>query len=316
MGTLYIDRKNIELRSEGKQLAIYNEGIRQGTIPLHLIERMVIHGQATLSTQVLGALVEQGVGLLVLSGRRNRHPAIVQGTFHGDTRRRLQQYRWYAQPEVRLQWSLRLVQFKLLSQLKTLQKVQRMRPDCRKPLFDGIDRIQRLSTQLKEPNGVASLGVLNGIEGAAAAGYFAAISVLFPETLGFQSRNRRPPKDPVNSVLSLAYTLLHFDAVNACYGAGLDPYVGFYHEPAYHRESLASDLIEPLRTRVDFWVWRLFADRSLKAEMFTKRDDACLLSKNGRQIFYQRYEIFARALRRLLRRYGLIVARTLLEDVL
>ncbi|MGH8499508.1 MAG: CRISPR-associated endonuclease Cas1 [Methylococcales bacterium] len=107
---------------------------------LGLIDRMVIHGQATLSTGLLGSLVDKGVGLLLLNGRRNRYPAIIQGTFHGDIRRRLRQYRWYAQPDYRLAWSRRLVQFKLLSQLKTLQKVQRMRPDCRKSLFDGIDR--------------------------------------------------------------------------------------------------------------------------------------------------------------------------------
>jgi CRISPR-associated protein Cas1 len=77
---------------------------------------------------------------------------------------------------------------------------------------------------------------------------------------------------------------------------------------------LASDLIEPLRARVDVWVWRLFAERALKSEMFTMRDGACLLSKKGRQIFYQRFEVFVRPLRRLLRRYGLVVARALLED--
>lgn len=316
MGTLYIDRKNIDLRFEGRQLCIFNNGERQGTIPLQLIDRMVIYGQATLSTGVLGSLVERGVGLLVLSSRRNRYPAIVQGCFHGDARRRLKQYRWYSEPDYRLDWSRRLLHLKLLSQVKTLQTAMRLRPDCRKPLFDAVERIQRLLLQLKEGKGADSIAGLKGIEGAAAAGYFSAFSTLFPESLGFKGRNRRPPKDPVNSVLSLAYTLLHFEAVNACFGAGLDPYIGFYHDPAYNRESLASDLIEPLRTRVDLWAWRLFADRTLKNELFSRRDEACLLSKNGRQIFYQRYEVFARPLRRLLRRYGLIVARSLLEETL
>ena len=312
MGILYIDRKNIELRNEGKQLCIFNNGSRQGTIPLHLVERLVIHGQATLSTAVLGSLVEQGIGLVVLSGRRSQRPAILQGRFHGDTRRRLQQYRWYSEPESRLQWSNRLVRLKLLSQSRTLQKAQRIRPDCRKALFDGSEFIQSVLRQLK--SGGHSIESLKGLEGAAAAGYFSALTKLFPETIGFQGRNRRPPKDPVNSALSLAYTLLHFEAVNACFGAGLDPYIGFYHDPAYNRESLASDLIEPLRARVDYWIWRLFAERTLTAEHFSMRDGACLFSKSARQIFYPRYEVFARPLRRLLRRYALVVARNLAED--
>lgn len=311
MGTLYIDRKNIDLRSEGSQLCVYCEGKRQGTIPLGLVDRLVIHGQATFSSGVLTSLVEKGVALLVLSGRRNCYPAIIQGTFHGDTRRRIAQYRWHAEPHERLLWAARLVRFKLLSELKMLKTMQRARPDQRKPLFDGIETIERLLVQLKESDFVDSIATLNGIEGAAAAAYFAAISPLFPAGLRFRSRNRRPPKDPVNSVLSLVYTLLHFEAVNACYGAGLDPYIGFYHEPAHHRESLASDLIEPVRSRADLWIWRLFADRVLNEDMFMTQQDACLLQKKGRGIFYQRYEIFARPLRRLLRRYALIVAREL-----
>lgn len=314
MGTLYIDRKDIDLRSEGRQICIYHNGSRQGTVPLQLVDRMVIHGQATFSSRVLRSLVEHGVGLLVLGDRKYRYPSIVQGRFHGDTRRRLQQYRWYAEPAYRQGWSRRLVRFKLLSQLKSLEKAQRFRPECRKALFDAAGRIQRLLAQLKDENNADSIETLKGIEGAAAAGYFSAISTLFPENLEFRTRNRRPPKDPVNSVLSLGYTLLHFEAVNACYCAGLDPYIGFYHDPAYHRESLASDLIEPLRTRVDLWAWRLFAERALKNEMFSRRDEGCLLSKKGRQVFYRRWEFFARPIRRLLRRYGLIVSRRLLED--
>ena len=155
---------------------------------------------------------------------------------------------------------------------------------------------------------------LNGIEGAAAAAYFAAFTQVFPPSLDFTDRNRRPPRDPVNAALSLGYTLLHFEAVQACYLNGLDPYVGFYHEPAHRRESLAADLIEPLRVHIDRWVWRLFADRELRAEDFVLDNGACLLKKEGRALFYARYETVAPPLRRLLRRYGLVVVRRLLES--
>ena len=158
-----------------------------------------------------------------------------------------------------------------------------------------------------------SLPRLNGIEGAAAAAYFAAFTQVFPPSLGFTGRNRRPPRDPVNAALSLAYTLLHFEAVQACWMNGLDPYVGFYHEPAHRRESLAADLIEPLRVHIDRWVWRLFADRDLRVEDFVHDNGACLLKKEGRALFYARYETLAPPLRRLLRRYGLVVARRLLD---
>lgn len=314
MGTLYLDRKDLELRHEGKHLCLYENGKRHGTVPLNLVERVVIRGQAALTTGVLGLLAEEGVGLVALCGRHGRSVAILQGRSHGDTRRRIAQYRWYHEPSERLAWARRLVGLKLRAQAGFLQEALAQRPDCRQPLTAALEQLRRARASLQDPSGPDSIGRLNGVEGAAAAGYFGALVHLFPGSLGFSGRNRRPPRDPVNATLSLGYTLLHGDAVLACYQNGLDPYVGFYHEPAYRRASLAADLIEPLRPVVDRWAWRLFAEQALRANMFTVEDGGCLLRKNGRAAFYARFEVFARPLRRLLRRYGYVIATRLTEE--
>jgi CRISPR-associated protein Cas1 len=315
MGTLYLDRKDLDLRHEGKHLCLYEGGERRGTMPLNVVDRVVIRGQATLSTGVLGLLADEGIGLLVLAGRHGRSTAILQGRMHGDTRRRIAQYRWHHDQTCRLDWARRLVVLKLRTQCRFLQQALSVRADCRKPLSDGIEQIKRSMAAVSEGSD-PSLGLsrLNGIEGAAAAAYFGAFTSLFPPGLSFTGRNRRPPRDPVNAALSLGYTLLHFEAVSACQTNGLDPYVGFYHEPSYHRESLASDLIEPLRTQVDHWVWRLFAERKLRAESFVNEGSGCLLKKNGRALFYASYEAFVPPLRRLLRRYGHLIATRLTEQ--
>jgi CRISPR-associated protein Cas1 len=207
------------------------------------------------------------------------------------------------------------VALKLRSQSRFLRQALQRRPDCRKPLWDGIEQIQRACAGIgRAEEGASTVQRLRGIEGAAAASYFSAFAPLFPADLAFAGRNRRPPKDPVNAALSLGYTLLHFEAVNACHAAGLDPYVGFYHEPAYHRESLAADLIEPLRASVDAWVWRLFAERDLRGESFVQEEGGCLLKKHGREVFYARYELFIRPLRCRLRRHCLLIARRLAGD--
>jgi CRISPR-associated protein Cas1 len=253
--------------------------------------------------------------VLILSGRHGRSAVIIQGRRHGDTARRIAQCRWYYDAPYRLAWARRLVALKLRAQRDFLREAREARPDQRASLHAGAEQIGRaLITLSTSPDDGYTLAQLNGLEGAAAAAYFGAFTHIFPPSLGFTGRNRRPPRDPVNAALSLGYTLLHFEAVQACHSHGLDPYVGFYHEPAYRRESLAADLIEPLRSRVDRWVWRLFADRELRAEDFTVEDSGCLLKKEGRAVFYARYEVFIRPLRRLLRRHGLIVARRLLED--
>ena len=315
MATLYLDRKDLELRHEGQHLCLYENGARRGTVPLQQVERIVMRGRATVTTGALGLLAEAGVALLVLSGRQGRSAAILQGRLHGDTRRRIAQYGWYADEPARVPWARRLVALKLRSQRVFLQKLLQARPDHRGVLQASARQIgEALSGLMTADETSLTPARLNGIEGAAAAAYFAAFTQVFPPSLDFTDRNRRPPRDPVNAALSLGYTLLHFEAVQACYLNGLDPYVGFYHEPAHRRESLAADLIEPLRVHIDRWVWRLFADRELRAEDFVLDNGACLLKKEGRALFYARYETVAPPLRRLLRRYGLVVVRRLLES--
>ena len=314
MATLYLDRKDLELRHEGQHLCLYENGCRRGTVPLQQVERIVMRGRATMTTGALGLLAEAGVALLVLSGRQGRSAAILQGRLHGDTRRRIAQYGWYAAEEARVPWARLLVTIKLRSQRVFLQKLAQARPELRGVLQASARQIGAALTGLMSVDPMPLTPArLNGIEGAAAAAYFAAFTQVFPPSLEFTGRNRRPPRDPVNAALSLGYTLLHFEAVQACHLNGLDPYVGFYHEPAHRRESLAADLIEPLRVHIDRWVWRMFADRELRAGDFVVDNGACLLKKEGRALFYARYETIAPPLRRLLRRYGLVIVRRLLD---
>jgi hypothetical protein len=141
---------------------------------------------------------------------------------------------------------------------------------------------------------------LRGLEGAGAAAYFEGFADLLPERLKFSGRNRRPPRDPVNAMLSLGYTLLHAEAVLALYGAGLDPFVGFYHALDFGRESLACDLVEPLRVEVDQHALMLFRSEKLRAEDFSTTESGCLLGKAGRARFYAEWEPLAARLRKLL----------------
>lgn len=316
MGTLYLDRKDLELRQEGEHLSLYEDGSRRGTIPLHVVERVVIRGRATLSTGVLGLLAERRIGLLVLSGRHSRRTAILLGTPHGDVARRVAQYRWHHEAANRLPLARLLVQAKLRSQRQMLKLAMAQRADCRKPLFNSLAQIEAALTKLRTDDAAElSLASLRGAEGAAAAAYFSGLISIFPPSLEFSGRNRRPPRDPVNAAMSLAYTLLHFDAVQTCHAAGLDPFIGFFHDVAYNRESLAADLIEPLRARVDHWLWRLFAERKLTNEHFSREGGACLLNKSGREIFYGNYEVFCRPVRRLMRRYAGTLARILASEL-
>lgn len=184
-----------------------------------------------------------------------------------------------------------LVRLKLVRQLKVLYRLRRQRLDKRKPLTDAINTLEKILSNFKlddiQNNNIEQL---RGYEGAGAAYYFPALASVFPTSLDFTDRNRRPPRDPVNACLSLGYTLLYAEAVHQIYQAGLDPFIGFLHKPHHGRESLAADIIEPLRPTVDQHVWRLFRERILRPENFTNDQGTCRMGKEARRKFYQEYE--------------------------
>lgn len=314
MSTLYLDRRDLRLKLEGGALMIAVAGERSRTVPLTLLERIVLRGKVELDTGLLGGLVEAGISVLMLSGRQGRRVALLSGGSHGDAARRINQYRLYGDKAWRQQWSRRLVFRKLAAQRRFLRLALQQRADQRRPLSRALTTLDALSADLRSTADEPSPQRLLGMEGAAAAAYFAAYASLLPEALGFSGRNRRPPRDPVNACLSLGYTLVHFEAVQACYGAGLDPLIGYFHELVHGRESLAADLMEPLRPRVDRFVWGLFRTRTLRAEHFTDSNGGCLLGKAGRGKFYAAYESFAGPHRRLLRRACALLARHLKEQ--
>jgi CRISPR-associated protein Cas1 len=309
MTTLYLDRKGLELRLDGAALALYESGSRTRTVPLALLDRVVIRAETLLTSSVLGALAESGCAVVVLSGRHGRRLAVVLGRAHNDAALRVAQYARTQDADWRRTWAGRFVGAKIARQRRFLACALTARPDCHKPIWDALESLRPLPARLEDD--ALSIEGLRGLEGAAQAAYFRAYTALFPKSLGFHTRNRRPPRDPVNACLSLGYTLAHFEAVRAAHAAGLDPFLGFFHEIAFGRESLACDLIEPLRPRVDAWVWEMFRSRGLRAEHFTLDKGACLLEKTGRARFYERFEQFLDSAGRRLRGYCQLLARAL-----
>lgn len=305
MGLLLLDRAQLEVRSEGETLALYEAGERRGTVPIKLIDRCVIHGaQTRLDTGVLMKLAEAGVTTTLMSTRQTRRVALVLGPRHNDATVRLAQASRVMDEAFCRQWAQTLVRAKLQRQRRMLEQLRAQRLDCRKPLSDALHTLHAIACSLDTPesDGAApALASVRGLEGAAAHAYYAALVHVMPPVLGFTGRNRRPPRDPVNVCLSLGYTLLHHHAVVACNAAGLDPLLGFYHRPAFGRESLACDFIEPLRPSVDLWAWELLRSRTLNADHFTQDKGACFLGKAGRSIYYNAWEGASKPWRRWLR---------------
>lgn len=301
MATVYLDHSGLELRPDGAALALYENGTRLRSLPLKLLDRVVVQGELALTAGVLTRIVDAGASVLFLSKRNSRRIATVLGHPHQDARIRLAHYAAVHDDAFRARVAAAWVRIKVRGQRHVLAEALERRPDERKALTDALRSLDRCMAQVVNATDLA-VASLMGIEGAAAAAYFPGYIALFPQSLGFTGRNRRPPRDPVNACLSLTYTLLHHEAVSIAYAAGLDPYLGFLHAPAFGRESLACDLVEPIRPHADAWVQELFRTRELRAEHFKVDKGACLLGKAGRAHFYAEYERFAVMQRRHLRR--------------
>lgn len=310
MKLLFVENEKSELRCERSSLFIYENGVRRASVPIHSLERIIVAPHVILNAGVLGFIASHHIGLLVFNSRYPDRTATLSSHLQTDVNRRVEQVRLLNNDDFRLRWSTRIVLTKMLRQYLLLSKARKLRPDLNIELSENIRRLSHQVSRLDDQR-VSSLASLRGIEGAASACYFDAYTKLFAKQLNFTGRHRRPPTDPVNACLSLTYTLLHHEAVSALRCGGLDPAIGCYHELYYNRESLACDLIEPLRPIIDLWLWRLFRERLLRIEHFIYDDGACFLSKAGKQHFYEAYYKKIISLRKSLRRYVQIAVEAL-----
>jgi len=209
MSSLYLDRKNLGVKLDGQALALYEDNVKKGTVPLHLLERVVLRGNVQLESRVLGALSERNIGLLVLSGRNTEATAMLAAHSHSDAMRRLGQYQSSLDEGLRTPLARWLVLVKVRAQQRLLREALAARADLRHPLTSALQTLNGIIGKLREDTFDSSLASLRGFEGAAAAAYFGGFTHLFADSLNFTGRKKRPPPDPVNACLSLGYTLLH-----------------------------------------------------------------------------------------------------------
>jgi len=293
MGTLYIDRKDIEIRLDGQALAFYSNAGREGIVPITPLKRIVMVGGINLNTSVLNRLSRHGISVLFLSGKRMNFCGILHGRLHNNGLLRLRQYEKSLSCDFPLSVAKQIIKRKVERQRDFLEYVRQRRPDLGRILKSSIITLEEVIRDIEK--GDTGMESLRGLEGGGASVYFSAYTTIFPESLNFLKRNKRPPLDPVNAILSLCYTLLHFEMVREIEVIGLDPTIGFYHQFDYGRESLACDLVEPHRPTVDRFVWELFRKRVFTPRDFAMDDErpGCYLKKKARKRFYPLYEEWA-----------------------
>lgn len=297
MGTLYIDRKDLTIRLDGNALAFYLKGEREGVVPISPLKRVVVVGNVIVETPVLHRLAKENISVVFLSGKRLKFRGVLHGRLHNNGLLRLRQYERSLSRSFALAAAGDFVKRKILKQKELLDEAREERADLRFRLTGAANSLASIITTLDD--GPVEMETLRGLEGGAGAAYFPAYASLFPPSLRFEKRNRRPPRDPVNAMLSLCYTMLHFEMLREIETIGLDPTIGFYHQFDYGRESLACDLVEPYRPDVDRFVWTIFRTRTFTSRDFATDDErpGCYLKKRSRTRLYPLYEEWAREMR-------------------
>lgn len=303
MSRVILDRRQLALEYVTDCLLIRSPDQPPRTLPLSRIKQLVCLHSVQITTQLVGQLLKRGIDFIVVNQRHVEHGFSLFADHQRDAMRRSLQYQWQRDEHQRLAWSIHLVTHKLKmcgQVLKTADAVESLR--LRESLCRGIERLP----------GVANEAELRGMEGAAQKAVFAWWRNRLPSRLGFMQRQRRPPPDPVNAVLSLSYVLAHDEAVRQLKVAGLDPQLGLYHRLASGRQALACDLIEPLRPMVEAWVMGLFVEGQLDRRHFSmpKGGSGCLLGKQGRLAYYDALDVPQRQWRKRLAGYARLLART------
>ena len=280
---LVIDHRDTQLTLDGGALRLVTPGNKPRHIPLGVLGLVVVHGRALVGCDVWRALAERGIPAVMQPGR-GRGACAWMGPALGSTGvLRAAQHRAAERVERRLMLARDLIAAKLLAQARVIERL----PVASDPPETRIAVRRQQDLALARLGQASSTTEVMGLEGSAAAAWFHWLTLWLSSKWGFQGRQRRPPRDPVNALLSLGYTLLGGEMLSVIQQQGLDPARGLLHELVPGRESLVLDLIEPLRPSVDLVVLGML-DRLLTPEDFTNSpEDGCRLSKEARGRFYQ-----------------------------
>jgi CRISPR-associated protein Cas1 len=238
-----------------------------------------LYGAVQVSTQLVQSFLESGTDVSFFS------PA---GRFLGSLRTlpasgvdaRRGQYRLFDQPRIRLLLSRESIRAKIHN-----QRVMLMRNG------NVPDRIiDQLATLRDETTRCGSLDALRALEGGAASIYFGQFASMLKsdEPFDFTARNRRPPRDPVNAVLSMGYSILAKELTGVCDAVGLDPFLGFFHQPRFGRPALALDLMEEFRPLLaDSVAISLINRGEVQSSDFIRSSSGTFLNDAGRRAFWE-----------------------------
>lgn len=285
---LYVQAYKGKVSKKAERLEITTDDETVTNARLRDVSQVVVMGNVYITTPCLHELMRREIPVSWHSygGWFLGHTV---GTGHKNVELRTGQYRASFDERTCLRIACRLVEDKILNCRTFLRRNWRGETE-------PASIVDQLGNDAKNASRAGSLGELLGLEGAAASRYFGSFSQLIknedePVVFDFTTRNRRPPTDPVNALLSYAYTLLVRTWTSTLSAVGLDPYRGFYHQPRYGRPALALDMMEPFRPILaDSSVINAINNGEVGPKDFVRHAGSVALTDDGRKRFIGTFE--------------------------
>lgn len=293
LNTLFVTSEDIYLSLEGENVLANRDKTVIARYPLHTLQSIVSFSYSGASPALMGACAKRNIGLAFCTPK-GRFLARSGGENNGNVLLRREQYRIADDPKRSCRIACTMIYGKLSNSASSIQRT--LRDHAPRVVNLGLeDAVQKIREQLPQVLDSSDMNVLRGLEGVAAAAYFGVFDHLLlnrKEDFFFRGRNRRPPLDRVNAMLSFAYSLLSHDCASALESVGLDSYVGFFHRDRPGRMSLALDIMEELRPcMADRFVLTLVNNRMMNPNDFlTQESGAVLLTDDGRKKFLKAWQ--------------------------
>jgi CRISPR-associated protein Cas1 len=297
---LYLHEPGSHVGKRSEHLIVRKDGQEIQRTPIAAIRQVVVFGNVQLSTQALECLANLEVAVVYFSGYGKFIAALTPAPTK-NVQLRVNQIRLFSDPEKALTLARAAVTAKISNQRTLLMRSLRYRALDEPSSNDNIrgsdePAAHELADLLNRVDRICDPAVLLGTEGQAAALYFSQFARMLKTPVpgrefDFKTRNRRPPRDPVNALLSFAYAMLLKDCFSALCTVGFDPYFGFFHVSRHGKPSLALDLMEEFRAVIaDSVVLTLINTGALRPKDFLAWREACQLTEEGRERFFRAYE--------------------------
>lgn len=266
MHTLAVSEQGMLLHADGDTLTVQRGKNVVRRVRVGELDQVLVFGRCELSSGAIALLLRRGVEVVWLT-QNGRFRGRLLGRCTKHVTLRLTQYRRVSDMEFCVRLARKLVGAKVRQQRQLLLRAQRRLQDDR--LAEALGRLRLLHDRAET---CGSLESLRGLEGAAAATYFGHFGQLLRnDQFAFGGRTRRPPQDEINAMLSFGYAVLGSTIETELYRCGLDPLLGFFHQPAFGRASLMLDLLEEYRPVIDALVLRVVNRRQLGPRDFERR---------------------------------------------